>query len=148
MPSSQRNYNEPSLSKRRALAETITSPRQLVKSKGEAQYVLTRASNLTHTHVSQSTGVMLSCGNEKRIKDLKDSFKDKKLSTKNKASFHGIMKPETAPCALKSETSAINASLHTSHFTLHTSRNASPHSTFFPHLLRPIWEKTNSFVRT
>ena len=54
---------------------------------------------------------MLSCGNEKRIKDLKDSFKYKKLSTKNKASLHtsllslhAIMKPETAPRALKPET--------------------------------------------
>ena len=37
MPSPQRNYSEPSLSKRRALAETITSPRQLVKSKGTFQ---------------------------------------------------------------------------------------------------------------
>ena len=50
-------------------------------------------------------------GNEKRIKDLWDSFKDKELRTKNKASLHAsllslhaIMKPETAPRALKPET--------------------------------------------
>ena len=128
MPSLQRCHGEPSPSQRRTLAETITSPRQLVKSKGEAQYVLTRASNLTHTRVSQSSEVMLSCGNEKRIKDIKDSFKYKELSTKNKASLHGIMKPETAPCALKSETSAINTSLHSSHFTLHVSHPLIPHS--------------------
>jgi len=36
-PSPQRNYSEPSLSQRRALAETITSPRQLVEFKGAVQ---------------------------------------------------------------------------------------------------------------
>ena len=34
LPSPQRNYSEPSLSQRRALAISITSPRQLVESKG------------------------------------------------------------------------------------------------------------------
>ena len=39
LPSPQRNYSEPSLSQRRALAISITSPRQLVKSKGTVQSV-------------------------------------------------------------------------------------------------------------
>ena len=128
MPSLQRCHGEPSPSQRRTLAETITSPRQLVEFKGTVQLILTCVPDNPHMHVSQSTEVMLSCGNEKRIKDIKDSFKYKELSTKNKASLHGIMKPETAPCALKSETSAINTSLHSSHFTLHVSHPLIPHS--------------------
>ena len=41
MASPQRNYSEPSLSQRRRLAETITSPRQLVESKGAIQSIHT-----------------------------------------------------------------------------------------------------------
>ena len=41
MASPQRNYSEPSLSQRRRLAETITSPRQLVESKGAVQSIHT-----------------------------------------------------------------------------------------------------------
>ena len=37
MPSPQRFYSEPSLSQRRALAVSMTSPRQLVKSKESVQ---------------------------------------------------------------------------------------------------------------
>ena len=157
MPSPQRNYNEPSPSQRRALAETITSPRQLVEFKGTVQLILTCVSDNPHMHVSQSTEVMLSCGSEKRIKDLKDSFKDKKLSTKNMASFHTSRYHETWNVAPRLETWNGAPCFETwnqcnqhiaSRFTLHTSRFASPHSTFFPHLLSPMWEKTNSFVRT
>ena len=52
-------------------------------------------------------------------------------------SLHAIMKPETAPRTLKPETvlraltletGAINASLHTSRFTLHVTRPLIPHS--------------------
>jgi|GEM_PF-6137917 len=39
MVSPQRNYSEPSLSQRRALAVSITSPRQLVEFKGAVQSV-------------------------------------------------------------------------------------------------------------
>jgi hypothetical protein len=40
-PSPQRCYGEPSLSQRRALADSITSLRQLVKSKGAVQNIHT-----------------------------------------------------------------------------------------------------------
>ena len=48
MASPQRNYSEPSLSQRRRLAETITSPRQLVKSKGAVQSIHTSDSGNPH----------------------------------------------------------------------------------------------------
>ena len=38
-PSPQQNYSEPSLSQRRRLAKSITSPRQLVEFKGEVQSI-------------------------------------------------------------------------------------------------------------
>ena len=44
-PSPQQNYSEGSLSQRRALAETITSPRQLVESKGTLQSIQTWGSD-------------------------------------------------------------------------------------------------------
>ena len=103
-PSARWNDNEPS-------ATSWTFSSALANPKGTVQLILTCVPDNPHMHVSQSTEVMLSCGNEKRIKDLKDSFKYKKLSTKNKASLHtsllslhAIMKPETAPRALKPET--------------------------------------------
>ena len=139
MPSLQRNYNEPSPSRRRALAETTTSPRQLVEFKGTVQLILTCVPDNPHLHVSQSTGVMLSYGCEKRIKDLRDSFKDKKLSTKNKASFHTSRYHETWNVASRLETWNGAPCFETwnqrnqhiaSRFTLHTSHFASliPHS--------------------
>ena len=48
MASPQRNYSEPSLSQCRRLAETITSPRQLVESKGAIQSIHTRSSGNPH----------------------------------------------------------------------------------------------------
>ena len=48
MASPQRNYSEPSLSQCRRLAETITSPRQLVESKGAVQSIHTRSSCNPH----------------------------------------------------------------------------------------------------
>ena len=148
MPSPQRCHGEPSPSRRRALAETTTSPRQLVEFKGTVQLILTCVSDNPHMRVSQSTGVMLSYGYEKRIKDLKDSFKDKKISTKNNASFHVSRYHETWNSAPRPKIGNQRNQHIASRFTLHTSRNASSHSTFFPHLLSPMWEKTNSFVRT
>jgi len=53
--SPQRYHGEPSLSQRRALAETITSPRQLVKSKGAVQSIRTYDSDYPHMRFRLST---------------------------------------------------------------------------------------------
>ena len=49
-PSPQRNYSEPSLSQRRRLAKSITSPRQLVESKGTLQSIHTWGSEIPQKH--------------------------------------------------------------------------------------------------
>ena len=56
-PSPQRLHGEPSLSKRRALAVSITSPRQLVKFKGTLQSVHKFASNDPLKRFRESTHV-------------------------------------------------------------------------------------------
>ena len=53
MPSPQRKHGEPSLSQRRRLAISITSLRQLVKSKGTPQYVHTWVAIYPHMSSSQ-----------------------------------------------------------------------------------------------
>ena len=54
-PSPQRNYSEPSLSQRRALAVSITKARQLVESKGTPQSIHKCGSDNTLKRFSQST---------------------------------------------------------------------------------------------
>ena len=53
IPSPQRNYSERSLSQRRALAISITSPRQLVESKGAVQSIPTCASESAHMRLGK-----------------------------------------------------------------------------------------------
>jgi hypothetical protein len=55
MPSPQRNYSEPSLSQRRTLAVSITSPRQLVESKGAVGLRRTKGSVNPRKRFNQSS---------------------------------------------------------------------------------------------
>ena len=58
MSSPQRLHGEPSLSQRRALAISMTSPRQLVKSKGAVQYIHTCSSDNPQKCFSKSSKVL------------------------------------------------------------------------------------------